>query len=71
MLLDHKTGADQGRHGHIAIGTTDIVKAVERLQSCGFQIDEDSYRYNADGRPTFVYLLDEVAGFAIHLLSDR
>ena len=58
----------KGEHGHIAIRTNDVEKAVEMLKNKGYDVDLDTARYK-DGKMTFVYLKDEFAGFAIHLLQ--
>ena len=56
-----------GTLGHIAIGTNNIVRAKWHLEYMGFEFDEPSY--NAEGKMTSVYLKDEIAGFAVHLLQ--
>ena len=57
----------RGARGHIAIGTRDIVRARFHLQLRGFEFDEPML--DANGRPSAVYLKNDVAGFAIHLLQ--
>ena len=58
----------RGAHGHIAVGTPDVAAAVADLESRGFSVDPASAKYKADGTLNAIYLTDEVAGFAIHLV---
>lgn len=58
----------RGAHGHIALGTDDVEKAVAYLRTKGFTFDEDSRTYNESNQCNFIYMNEEIAGFAIHLL---
>ncbi len=57
-----------GKHGHIAVGTTDVDKAVEYLKSQGVEFNMDSAKVK-DGKTTAIYLKDEIGGFAVHLVK--
>lgn len=57
-----------GQKGHIAIGTNNMERAVNYLDAIGVQANVQTAKYK-DGRMTAVYLKDEVAGFAVHLLQ--
>ncbi len=57
-----------GKNGHIAIGTADIVKAVEYLQSRGVEFAMDTAKYKND-KMTAIYLKNEIGGFAVHLVQ--
>ncbi|MFP4384372.1 MAG: bifunctional 4-hydroxy-2-oxoglutarate aldolase/2-dehydro-3-deoxy-phosphogluconate aldolase [Spirochaetia bacterium] len=57
-----------GTHGHIAVGTNFLSRAVYYLQKRGFSIRQDSWK-KKDGKNVAVYLEDEVMGFALHLLQ--
>jgi 2-dehydro-3-deoxyphosphogluconate aldolase/(4S)-4-hydroxy-2-oxoglutarate aldolase len=57
----------RGTHGHLALGVDDIDDAVAYLKTKGFTFDEDSRTYKND-RCNFIYMNEEIAGFAIHLL---
>ena len=57
----------RGTNGHIAIGTTDIDGAVEYLRRTGV-VFADETAVVRDGKLTAIYLAQEVAGFAIHLV---
>ena len=58
----------RGAHGHIAIGCNDILRAKWHLERRGFAFDEESAGYK-DGKLRAIYLQDEIAGFAFHLLQ--
>ncbi|MBE5787160.1 MAG: bifunctional 4-hydroxy-2-oxoglutarate aldolase/2-dehydro-3-deoxy-phosphogluconate aldolase [Clostridiales bacterium] len=57
----------RGTHGHIAIGTANVDRAKWHLEQRGFAFDEDTALFTPDGRMKFIYLKDEIAGFALHL----
>lgn len=57
-----------GTHGHIAIGTDNLVRAEAHLRSKGVTLNDASRKYDAKGRCVAVYLAEELAGFAIHLV---
>ena len=57
-----------GKNGHIAIGTSDIEKAVAYLQEQGVEFDMDIAKYKND-KMTAVYLKGEIGGFAVHLVQ--
>ena len=58
----------RGTHGHIAIGCNDIRRARWHLEQRGFAFDDDSVTIR-DGKLRSIYLRDEIAGFAFHLLQ--
>ncbi|MEE0799949.1 MAG: bifunctional 4-hydroxy-2-oxoglutarate aldolase/2-dehydro-3-deoxy-phosphogluconate aldolase [Gemmiger sp.] len=58
----------RGTHGHIAIKCNNIDRAVYHLSRRGVKFDMDSM-VNKNGKNTAIYLADEVAGFAIHLVQ--
>lgn len=57
-----------GTHGHIAIGTNYIDRAVYHMQLQGFEFDMDTAKYK-DGKLIAVYLKGEFGGFAVHLVQ--
>ena len=61
----------RGTHGHIAVSTGNIRRAVAQLEMAGVEFDHDSFKYDASGRITVAYLKEEVAGFAIHLVEKK
>ncbi|MDP4118165.1 MAG: bifunctional 4-hydroxy-2-oxoglutarate aldolase/2-dehydro-3-deoxy-phosphogluconate aldolase [Bacillota bacterium] len=58
-----------GKHGHLAIKTNNVSRAVNYLESQGFEFNHDTEKFNAKGEMSVIYLKDEICGFAIHLLQ--
>ncbi len=58
----------RGTHGHIAIRTNSIARAKWHLEQRGFAFDESSAT-EKNGKIAAIYLKDEIAGFAFHLLQ--
>ena len=56
-----------GTHGHIAIRTNSIQRALADLEAKGWKADPATVKYK-EGRVNAVYLENEIGGFAIHLL---
>ena len=59
----------RGTMGHIAIGTPNVDRAVYHLARRGAKFDMDTATYDADGSMKFVYIADEIGGFAYHLVK--
>lgn len=57
-----------GTHGHIAIGTNYLKRAIYHMTLQGFEFDMDTAKYK-DGEMTAVYLKGEIGGFAVHLVQ--
>ena len=58
-----------GAKGHIAIGTTNVERAVFHLTLRGAKFDEDTAKYDPAGRLKAIYMTDEISGFAVHLVQ--
>ena len=58
-----------GTNGHIAIQTTNVDRAVYHLGRRGIKVDLSTATYDKDGSMKFVYLTDEIDGFAYHLVK--
>lgn len=58
----------RGTHGHVAIATNNVARAIWHLERRGFAFDMESAGYK-NGRLNAVYLKDEIAGLAFHLLQ--
>ncbi|MBQ9009780.1 MAG: bifunctional 4-hydroxy-2-oxoglutarate aldolase/2-dehydro-3-deoxy-phosphogluconate aldolase [Clostridia bacterium] len=58
----------RGTHGHIGIRTNFIERAKAYLERQGFEFDESSASIK-EGKLTAIYLKDEIAGFAIHIVQ--
>lgn len=60
----------RGTNGHIAVGTTAIDDAVAYLKEMGVAFAEETAVIK-DGRLIAIYLENEIAGFAIHLVRTE
>ena len=58
-----------GTNGHIAIATNSVDRAVYHLSRRGVKFDMSTATYDANGAMKFVYLADEIDGFAYHLVK--
>ncbi len=59
-----------GKCGHIGIKTNFVDRAMAFLKRMGFEFDESSITYDEKtGKPKFVYLKDEICGFAFHIVA--
>ena len=65
--IEFLAGSDRGRCGHIAIGVSNIERAVYHLRRRGAKFDMEKAIYGKNGRLRLVYLEDEIAGFGYHL----
>lgn len=65
-LLECMNEGGRGANGHIAIGVNSVERAANFLESQGVRFDWSTARYNGD-TPVFLYLEEEIGGFAIHL----
>ena len=59
----------RGTMGHIAVKTSNVERAVYHLTRRGVKLDDSTARYDKNGKLTFIYLADEIAGFAYHLVQ--
>ena len=59
----------RGTNGHIAIATNFIARAKWHLEQRGFVFEDESTASYKNGKMTAIYLKDEIAGFAVHLLQ--
>lgn len=57
-----------GAKGHIAIETNNVLRAVNYLESQGVEFNMESAKYK-NGVMTAVYMKEEIAGFAVHLVQ--
>ncbi len=61
----------RGKYGHIAIATNSVKRAVYQLKLRGYEADESSFKYNAEGVMNVAYLQHEFGGFAVHLVLKK
>jgi 2-dehydro-3-deoxyphosphogluconate aldolase/(4S)-4-hydroxy-2-oxoglutarate aldolase len=67
--LEIMKGSGRGTYGHIAVATNDIHAAQAYLEGKGCAFAADSAKYDHQGKMIVIYLKDEIAGFAVHLLQ--
>ena len=58
----------RGKNGHVAIGCNNIKRARWHMERRGFVFDDDSVIMK-NGKLRAIYLKDDIAGFAVHLLQ--
>ena len=58
-----------GTNGHIAIQTNNVDRAVYHLELRGVKFDYSTATYDDKGNMKFIYLADEINGFAYHLVK--
>ena len=59
-----------GKNGHIAISTNYIERAVNYMESVlGAEFDQATAKKDAKGKLKAIYLKEEIAGFAVHLVQ--
>lgn len=61
----------RGTNGHIAVATNSVKRAIYQLKLRGFEVDETSIKYNAEGVMNVAYLKHEFGGFAVHLVLKK
>lgn len=59
----------RGANGHIAIKTNYIDRAIRYIEAMGGEIDKEKDVVNKNGKIAAIYLKDEIAGFAVHLVQ--
>lgn len=58
-----------GRNGHIAVGTTNVDRAVAHLSRLGVEFDEETCKRDSMGNIKTIYLKGDFSGFAVHLVK--
>ncbi|MDR1588150.1 MAG: bifunctional 4-hydroxy-2-oxoglutarate aldolase/2-dehydro-3-deoxy-phosphogluconate aldolase [Treponema sp.] len=66
-----KLPAARGKHGHIAIGTNSVWRAMAYLERNGVGFDPDSVKKDAKGSINLIYCKEEILGFAVHLVRNK
>jgi len=59
----------KGTHGHICIATNFLARAKWHLERRGFEFVDESEASYKNGKMTAIYLKNEIAGYAVHLLQ--
>ena len=57
-----------GAHGHLAIGTNFIERAIAYYERKGFSFRKET-NVEKNGKRVAIYFEQEIAGFAVHLLQ--
>ena len=65
-LIEMMKKPGRGTHGHIAVRTNYLNRAMYHLEKRGFEFDESSFVYNEKGEIKVAYIKGEIAGFAVH-----
>jgi 2-dehydro-3-deoxyphosphogluconate aldolase/(4S)-4-hydroxy-2-oxoglutarate aldolase len=60
-----------GTHGHIAVRTNSILRARAFLERAGISFRPETARTDAGGALSAIYLTEEIAGFAVHLVQKK
>lgn len=68
-LIEVMKAPGKGTHGHLAIKTNSVDRAVYHLGRQGVLFDTDSATYNDDGSMKFIYIQGEFGGIAVHLIQ--
>lgn len=58
-----------GTHGHVAIACNFPDRARAYMERIGVEFNESTAAYDENGKLKLVYLKEEVAGFAFHLIQ--
>jgi len=64
-------GPYHGTHGHIAVRTNFIDRAVYQMERMGYVFNMDTMKFDPNGSLATIYLLNEINGFAIHLVQRK
>lgn len=64
-------GNGLGTNGHIAFKTNSVARAIACLERKGVEVDMSTAKGPEGGPITAVYLKEEIAGFALHLLQGK
>jgi 2-dehydro-3-deoxyphosphogluconate aldolase/(4S)-4-hydroxy-2-oxoglutarate aldolase len=61
-----------GTHGHIAVGVVgNVERGVYHLERQGFVFDTKTAKRDPQGGLVAIYLAEEIAGFAVHLVAKK
>ena len=69
--FEHMKSPYLGKYGHIAIGTLNVGRAMAYLKKQGFDFKPETAKTDDKGETSAIYLKDEIADFAIHLVKIK
>lgn len=58
-----------GKNGHIGFYTNSVMRAVAWFEKNGIEVNYETLKKKNDGAYEFVYLKEEISGFAIHVVK--
>lgn len=67
-VMEYMKSPYLGKNGHIAFKTNSLDRAVNYLSFMGVRFNKDSEKRDPSGKLKAIYLQEEIAGFAIHLV---
>ena len=59
-----------GEKGHIGFSTNSMIRAMAYLADKGIEFDESSIKRDASGKISCIYLKENIAGFALHIVKN-
>lgn len=68
--VEAMAGNGPGTHGHIAFYTPDMDAAIAYMEERSVAVNHASAKRREDGSIYVIYLQNEIAGFAIQLISN-
>jgi 2-dehydro-3-deoxyphosphogluconate aldolase/(4S)-4-hydroxy-2-oxoglutarate aldolase len=60
-----------GTHGHIGIGANSLSRAIAWFERQGIRFNQASAKIDGKGNIAVIYLEEEIAGFAVHLVQKK
>lgn len=60
-----------GSKGDIGISTSSVERAAYHLRAKGCRFNEQSARYDGNGKMHLIYFADQIGGFAVHLVQKE
>ena len=60
---------DIEKSGYVGIFTNNVIRAKHYLERGGFEFAEDAAETNPSGKPTAIFLKEEIAGFAVRIMQ--
>ena len=70
-FIEHMKSPGPGKNGHIAIGTYSVERAIAYLERRGCKFRSDTIKKDDLGNIRLIYLEEEVADFAVHLVEVK
>lgn len=68
-MVEVMKGNGLGTHGHLGFSTPNIERAAAYYKAIGTEFNEDSAKYDENGKLKAIYFKKEIGGFAAHLVK--